>query len=105
MVLNCNNCAIVKAEELRFLSLISTFEPFNAILTKLITGGEIESISYCELNILLILHHFYLIVSSPLACLEFLFELYVSPFLNISHHLVNRMLQKYPFLNRLSMSE
>ena len=50
-VLNRNNCAVVKAEELRFLSLVSTFEPINTILIKLITGGEIESISDCELNV------------------------------------------------------
>ena len=42
---------IVKAEELCLLSLVSMFEPFNTILIKLITGGEIESISDCELNV------------------------------------------------------
>ena len=51
-VLNSNNCAIVNAEELPiFLSLVSTFEPFNTILITFITGGEIESISDCQLNV------------------------------------------------------
>ena len=50
-VLNCNNCVIVKAEELCLLSLVSMFELFNTILIKLITGEEIESISDCELNV------------------------------------------------------
>ena len=42
---------LLKLENFVFLSLVSKFEPFNTILRKLVTGGEIESISDCELNV------------------------------------------------------